>query len=207
MVTKKDYDAIQVEAARSVMLEVVRLLAEYRDDIVVVGGWVPALLIPQDRKRHIGSTDVDLALNHRTLTGPGTRRSAGCWRAGATRRTRSSHSFSGAPSRWATRRSSWKSTSSRGNTREPARPIEPRRCKMFARAKLAAATWPSSSPRQLPSKAAYRAAPGLDHGAHRFDCSLSGDEGYGLGHPPEGEGCLGHLLLRQVVPWRTQSPG
>ena len=71
MVTKKDYDAIQVEAARSVMLEVVRLLAEYRDDIVVVGGWVPALLIPQDRKRHIGSTDVDLALNHRTLTGPG----------------------------------------------------------------------------------------------------------------------------------------
>ena len=71
MVTKKDYDAIQVEAARSVMLEVVRLLAEYRDDIVVVGGWVPALLIPQDRKPHIGSTDVDLALNHRTLTGPG----------------------------------------------------------------------------------------------------------------------------------------
>ena len=69
--TKKDYDALQVEAARSVMLELVRLLAEYRDDIVVVGGWVPALLIPQDRKPHIGSTDVDLALNHRTLTGPG----------------------------------------------------------------------------------------------------------------------------------------
>jgi len=32
---------------------------------------VPALLIPQDRKPHIGSVDVDLALNHRTLTGPG----------------------------------------------------------------------------------------------------------------------------------------
>ena len=71
MVTKKDYDAVQVEGARSVMLELVRLLAEYRADIVVVGGWVPALLIPQDRKPHIGSTDVDLALNHRTLTGPG----------------------------------------------------------------------------------------------------------------------------------------
>lgn len=71
MVTKKDYDALQVEAARSVMLELVRLLAEYRDDIVIVGGWVPALLIPQDRKPHIGSTDVDLALNHRTLNGPG----------------------------------------------------------------------------------------------------------------------------------------
>jgi hypothetical protein len=39
VVSKKDYDTVQVEAARSVMLELVRLLAEYRDDIVVVGGW------------------------------------------------------------------------------------------------------------------------------------------------------------------------
>ena len=69
--TKKDYDAIQVEAARSVMLELVHLLGEYRDDIVVVGGWVPALLIPQDKVRHIGSMDVDLALNHKTLRDPG----------------------------------------------------------------------------------------------------------------------------------------
>jgi hypothetical protein len=46
MVTKRDYDALQVEAARSVMLELTRLLGEYHDDMVVVGGWVPALLIP-----------------------------------------------------------------------------------------------------------------------------------------------------------------
>ena len=73
MVTKSDYDAMQVEAARSVMLELVHLLGEYRDDIVVVGGWVPALLIPQDKARHIGSIDVDLALNHKTLRDPGYR--------------------------------------------------------------------------------------------------------------------------------------
>ena len=71
MVTKRDYDAIQVEAARSVMLELVHLLGEYRDDIVVVGGWVPSLLIPQGKARHIGSLDVDLALNHKTLRDPG----------------------------------------------------------------------------------------------------------------------------------------
>jgi hypothetical protein len=71
VVTRKNYDATQVEAARSVMLELVRLLSEYRDDIVVVGGWVPALLIPQERRPHVGSIDVDLALNHRTMTGPG----------------------------------------------------------------------------------------------------------------------------------------
>jgi hypothetical protein len=71
MVTKGDYDAMQVEAARSVMLELVNLLGEYHDDIVVVGGWVPALLIPQNKARHIGSMDVDLALNHKTLRDPG----------------------------------------------------------------------------------------------------------------------------------------
>lgn len=71
MVTKRDYEEQEVEAARSVMLELVNLLGEYRDDIVVVGGWVPALLIPQDRVRHIGSIDVDLALNHKTLQDPG----------------------------------------------------------------------------------------------------------------------------------------
>jgi hypothetical protein len=47
------------------MLELIRLLGEYHDDIVVAGGWVPALLIPQEKARHVGSIDVDLALNTR----------------------------------------------------------------------------------------------------------------------------------------------
>ena len=95
MVTKRDYDAVQIEAARSVMLELVRLLGEYRDDIVVVGGWVPALLIPQDKAPHIGSTDVDLALNHKTLRDPATRPFAIYSMAEGTDRTMTSHSFSG----------------------------------------------------------------------------------------------------------------
>jgi len=69
MVNRRDYTKDAVEAARSVLLEVVRLLGEYSDDIVIVGGWVPELLIPQ--ARHVGSMDVDLALNHRTLTESG----------------------------------------------------------------------------------------------------------------------------------------
>lgn len=71
MVTKRDYEAGEVEAARSVILELARLLGEYRDDMVVVGGWVPALLIPQSNEPHVGSLDVDLALNHKTLRDPG----------------------------------------------------------------------------------------------------------------------------------------
>jgi len=44
-VTKRDYTAEAVEAARSVMLELSHLLGEYRDGIVIVGGWVPELLL------------------------------------------------------------------------------------------------------------------------------------------------------------------
>jgi hypothetical protein len=70
-VTFRDYSGDQVEAARSVLLELMRLLGEYRDDIVVVGGWVPQLILPQTPLQHVGSIDVDLALNHRTLQDPG----------------------------------------------------------------------------------------------------------------------------------------
>jgi hypothetical protein len=65
--TFRDYSADQVEAARSVLLELVHLLGEYRDDIVVVGGWVPQLILPPGATPHVGSIDVDLALNHRNL--------------------------------------------------------------------------------------------------------------------------------------------
>jgi hypothetical protein len=68
MVTKiTDYTAEAVEAAHSVLLELTHLLGEYQDDIVIVGGWVPQLLINPTSRRHIGSLDVDLALDHRAL--------------------------------------------------------------------------------------------------------------------------------------------
>lgn len=60
-VTFRDYSADQVEAARSVLLELVHLLGEYRNDIVVVGGWVPQLILPPGPTPHVGSIDVDLA--------------------------------------------------------------------------------------------------------------------------------------------------
>jgi hypothetical protein len=64
---KSDYKAEAVEAARSVLLELTRLLGEYQDSVVVVGGWVPELLISQASRPHVGSIDVDLALDHRKL--------------------------------------------------------------------------------------------------------------------------------------------
>jgi len=68
MVLKRDYTLDAVNAARSVLLEVAHLLGEYSEDIVIVGGWVPDLILPVEGVEHIGSIDVDVALNHRTLT-------------------------------------------------------------------------------------------------------------------------------------------
>ena len=67
MVTRRDYTAEAVEAAKSVMVELVHLLGEYRDDVVLIGGWVPELLLPQEPRPHVGSIDIDLALDHRKI--------------------------------------------------------------------------------------------------------------------------------------------
>jgi hypothetical protein len=41
MVTRRDYTTEAVHAAKSVLVELVHLLGEYRDDTVLIGGWVP----------------------------------------------------------------------------------------------------------------------------------------------------------------------
>ena len=68
-VDKSDYSSRATRAARRVMIELSRVLGEHRDDAVIVGGWVPELLIPG--AGHVGSTDVDLALDHEALEDPG----------------------------------------------------------------------------------------------------------------------------------------
>jgi hypothetical protein len=73
MVTLRDYPPQEVQAARSVLLELARLLGQYRNDVALVGGWVPELLFPEAELVHVGSLDVDLALNHRTLQDAGYR--------------------------------------------------------------------------------------------------------------------------------------
>jgi len=74
MVTRKDYSEDLVKAARMVLLEIMHLLGEYRELIVLVGGWIPELLIPQTGMKHIGSMDIDLAMDHRTFPPDGYRR-------------------------------------------------------------------------------------------------------------------------------------
>ena len=84
MVSKSQYGAREVKACKSVLLELVHLLGEIKDEMVIIGGWVPTFLFPQpdepQTKRmfnpaifdpaifdtdepHIGSLDIDVALD------------------------------------------------------------------------------------------------------------------------------------------------
>ena len=64
-----DYSEGQKQAAHRVLVELVNLFNEYRDDIRIVGGWVPDLMFPE--QDHVGSVDVDILINHLKLNDSG----------------------------------------------------------------------------------------------------------------------------------------
>ncbi len=62
--TQADYGEREIQAAHRVLIELGQVLGSFfKDSIVVVGGWVPDLLFPDAEERHVGSLDVDLALD------------------------------------------------------------------------------------------------------------------------------------------------
>ena len=67
--TSQDYNEGQKAAAHRVLVELVNLFNEYRDDIRIVGGWVPDLMFPEEG--HVGSVDVDVLINHIKLKDSG----------------------------------------------------------------------------------------------------------------------------------------
>lgn len=67
--SRLDYSEGQKEAAHRVLIELISLFDEYRDDIRIVGGWVPDLMFPGEG--HIGSVDVDVLINHLKLKDSG----------------------------------------------------------------------------------------------------------------------------------------
>ena len=60
-----DYSAGQTAAAHRVLVELVNLFDEYKDEIRIVGGWVPELMYPGEG--HVGSVDVDILITHLKL--------------------------------------------------------------------------------------------------------------------------------------------
>lgn len=67
MVTRANYPKAEIEACLSVMVELMTLLGEFRDHLVIVGGWVPYFLTGEKGTKHTGSLDIDLALDFRNI--------------------------------------------------------------------------------------------------------------------------------------------
>ncbi|HEX5009323.1 MAG TPA: nucleotidyl transferase AbiEii/AbiGii toxin family protein [Planctomycetota bacterium] len=68
--TQRDYGEREIEAARRVLIDLGQVLGSFFEDgIVLVGGLVPDLLVPDADEPHIGSIDVDLALDVDRLVG------------------------------------------------------------------------------------------------------------------------------------------
>jgi len=65
--TRHDYTAAALQAVKNVLAEIVQILGEFRDHIVVVGGSVPGLLLRDAAEPHIGTLDIDLALDFRNI--------------------------------------------------------------------------------------------------------------------------------------------
>jgi hypothetical protein len=60
---REDYGDRQIEAARRVLVDLGQVLAKFVNCLVVIGGWVPDLLLAGAGERHIGSIDIDIALD------------------------------------------------------------------------------------------------------------------------------------------------
>jgi len=68
MVTRSNYPKNEVEACLSVLVEFMTLLGEYRESIVLIGGWVPYFLIERKKHEHVGSLDIDAAFDFNTIS-------------------------------------------------------------------------------------------------------------------------------------------
>lgn len=68
MVKQSDYNQMEVQTCFSVLLEIITVLGELRENIVLVGGNVPPLLTPSAKEKHPGSLDIDIAINFKHIS-------------------------------------------------------------------------------------------------------------------------------------------
>ncbi len=65
MNAERDQRDVEVDVSHRVLVDVLTVLGAFVEQMVVVGGWVPELVFPESG--HIGSLDVDLALDGRRI--------------------------------------------------------------------------------------------------------------------------------------------
>jgi len=62
-----DYDERTTAAVRSVLVEMGQILGSFKGKFAVIGGAVPWLLLENEEMAHVGTLDIDLALDAATL--------------------------------------------------------------------------------------------------------------------------------------------
>ncbi|NPV58757.1 MAG: hypothetical protein HPY75_03715 [Actinobacteria bacterium] len=67
MANIEDYDEYSVKRCFTVLIELLTILGEYRENLVLVGGWVAKLSLDSAEEPHIGTTDVDLAVDFQNI--------------------------------------------------------------------------------------------------------------------------------------------
>ena len=67
MTSRRDYIAEAFQATKTVLIELIQILGEFRDHMVIVGGLVPGFLFQESRDPHVGTLDIDLALDFRHI--------------------------------------------------------------------------------------------------------------------------------------------
>lgn len=65
---QSEYTDRQTEAARRVLVDLGQVLGAFEDSLVLVGGSVPDLLIKGAEEAHVGSIDIDLAMDAEKLS-------------------------------------------------------------------------------------------------------------------------------------------
>ena len=68
MVTKSNYEKKEVDICLSVIVEIMTILGSYKNNIILIGGWVPYFILDKKGKDHIGSIDIDLALDFKNIS-------------------------------------------------------------------------------------------------------------------------------------------
>lgn len=63
MVNISQYGQKEIETCKMVLIELIHLFGEFKDEMVIIGGWVPYFLFPNSSEPHIGSLDIDVAFD------------------------------------------------------------------------------------------------------------------------------------------------
>jgi len=68
--TKSNYGKPEVEACLSVLVELMTVLGPFHKHVVLVGGWIPYFLLEDAAREHVGSLDIDIAIDFKNIPEP-----------------------------------------------------------------------------------------------------------------------------------------